>query len=121
MMMPSAAVAAGTADEGEVRDHGVGATFWKACLLRIRAHARFDHAVAAVRALNDDGELYGAVETVIGVDAVVVVSRQHEVPGIDGAAEPFDAVVRAVVDLHEVDRGAAAYACERNAVQFLVR
>src|SRR3546814_3276263 len=55
-----------------------------------------------------DRKLDRALEADVGVDAVVVDAGQHQMLLVDGAAEPFDAVVRAVVDLAIVDCRAGA-------------
>src|SRR3546814_15367205 len=68
-----------------------------------------------------DRKLDRALEADVGVDAVVVDAGQHQMLLVDGAAEPFDAVVRAVVDLDIVDGRAGADARQSDAVQLIAR
>src|SRR3546814_340878 len=90
-------VVAGT-DEGDVGQVG-----HRAVGQVLRAH--LVHAVAAARALDDQAELDAAAEARVSVEGVVVVAGTNQVLAVDRAAEPFEAVVGAVVHLHVLDRG----------------
>src|SRR5690606_58785 len=106
--------AAGAADVGEVGDLrvGIGLAADRGPLV---------HAVAAAGALDHDAELQRTVPAGVGVEAVVVGAGDHDVAAVDRAAEPLDAVVGAVVDLHVLEQGAVADAAEGDAVELVVR
>ena len=73
------------------------------------------------RLLGDDAELGATAPAGVGVQAVVVGAVDDDVRRLTRAAEDFDAVVRAVVRLEVVDRGAGADAGQGQSLQFVVR
>ena len=63
--------------------------------------------------------MIGALIAEIGVETVIVGAGHDQMAGVDRPAEPFDAVVRTVMDLHIIDRRAAADTGQRDAVQLI--
>src|SRR5690606_16043613 len=72
------------------------------------------------RILLHDGVLDVALVALVEVDVVVIVAGQHDVPGIDGAAEPLDAIIEIAMHLHVLQVGAVAHAHQGQAVDLVV-
>src|SRR3546814_9099216 len=60
----------------------------------------------AGRPLRDDRELDEALIALVAVEIVVIIAGQREIFEVRAAAEHLDPVVRAVVDLDVIERGA---------------
>ena len=71
--------------------------------------------------MDADDELDGAAIAEVGIEAVVVGAGDDEMLEVRPPAENLDAVVRAVVDLDVVERGAAADPAQSQALQFVAR
>jgi hypothetical protein len=80
----------------------------------------FNTVVAVVVVLLDDDELNASIPAIGPVQAIVGGTSDHEIPGIDRAAEEFDAVVFRHVRLDIFDGRAPADALKGNAVEFVV-
>src|SRR5690606_791143 len=111
-----ASTAFALADEGEVGQRWLGA--WQRVEVELVV-VRFDRTVAGAFALRDDHVLYLARPTEGPVEGVVLVTRQHDVLGIDRTAEEFDAVIGVVVHLDVVDHSAVTHALERDTIQLV--
>ena len=65
--------------------------------------------------------LYLAVPAESPVEGVVFVAGENQVLGVDRAAEEFDAVIGAVVNLNVINSCTAAYALEGDTIQLVGR
>ena len=63
--------------------------------------------------------MHQALEAEIGIERIVVRTGDHDILVAHAATKPFDAIIRAVVDLDEIGGGAVADAAERDAVQLV--
>ena len=66
--------------------------------------------VAAIGPLDRENKLVEALVTDIGIHRIIVIAGEGEVLAVDPAAEPFDGVVGAVVDLNILEEGTATNA-----------
>ena len=98
--------------------------------LRQRCVARRDAVGLAVplaavvflaRLLNREPELVLATISLVGVEAVVVVERAHQILRVHRAAEELKPVIRHRIALHVLDRRPAAHRAHRQSVELLVR
>ena len=104
------------ANEREVRELRVRRRGCEGCAAR-----GFDDVVAACCALRDNDELVGTRVAVVGVQRVIIRARHDQISAVNSAAEPFDAVVRAVVNLNVLHGRTRTNTCERDAVEFVAR
>ena len=104
------------ADEGGVPDlrGGVGLA-----VLGIGAAVVLAGPVADLLGLHGEPELVVPPPAFVDVEGVVAVEGAHQVAAADGAAEPLEAVVLVVVDLHVLDDGAPADAAHGQAVDLV--